>query len=127
MFVIMLFSGIFSTMNVWADKLSDLRLSLNDLYMVLLMSGWMIVFMAIFYGDALPLIVGIVITLLAFICIRTQFMISEKQFVAGMIPHHSMAVHMSRRLLAKGPSQLGEFAASIIDQQEKEIEFMKSF
>lgn len=125
MFVIMIFSGLLSTMNVWADKLSDIRLSLNDLYMVLLMAGWMLVFMAIFYSDTTPLIVGLTITGLALLCIRKQFMISEKQFINGMIPHHSMAVHMSRRLLSKGAPQLGEFASGIIDQQEKEIEFMK--
>ena len=39
MFFIMLVAGVLSTMNVWADKIDDIRLSLNDLYMILLMNG----------------------------------------------------------------------------------------
>jgi hypothetical protein len=37
MFFIMIISGLLSTMNVWVDKISDIRLGLNDLYMILLM------------------------------------------------------------------------------------------
>ena len=51
MFIIMIFSGLLSTMNIYADKLSDIRLSLNDLYMTLLMTGWMFAFMGIFYKN----------------------------------------------------------------------------
>ena len=38
MFFIMILSGLFSTMNVWADKYDDMRLSINDAYMILLMT-----------------------------------------------------------------------------------------
>ena len=41
MFIIMIVSGLLSTMNVWVDKIEDIRFSLNDLYMTLLMTGWM--------------------------------------------------------------------------------------
>jgi hypothetical protein len=34
-------------------------------------------------------------------CIRNQFLITERQYKLGMIPHHSMAVHMSKKLLEK--------------------------
>ena len=37
-------------MNVWADKLDDMRFSLNDVYMILLMTGWMLLFMGIYYN-----------------------------------------------------------------------------
>ena len=37
MFFIMIVAGALSTMNVWVDKISDIRFSLNDLYMILLM------------------------------------------------------------------------------------------
>jgi hypothetical protein len=33
MFLIMLLSGALTTMNLWADKLSDFRWSINDVYM----------------------------------------------------------------------------------------------
>jgi uncharacterized protein (DUF305 family) len=43
----------------------------------------------------------------------------------GMIPHHSMAVHMSKKLLEK-ENNIGDFLKNIINTQEKEITFMKS-
>ena len=36
MFIIMFFSGLLSTMNVWVDKYDDIRFSINDIYMTLL-------------------------------------------------------------------------------------------
>jgi hypothetical protein len=35
MFFIMIVASALSTMNVWVDKISDIRFSLNDLYMIL--------------------------------------------------------------------------------------------
>ena len=52
MFFIMLLSGFLTTMNVWADSIKDVRFSLNDLYMTLLMTGWMFMFMGLFYTFA---------------------------------------------------------------------------
>ena len=54
MFCIMILSGLLSTMNVYADKLDDIRWSLNDIYMTTLMTGWMITFMSIYYKDIKP-------------------------------------------------------------------------
>ena len=45
MFFIMVLSGFLSTMNVWVDKWDDIRFSINDVYMTLLMTGWMFLFM----------------------------------------------------------------------------------
>ena len=47
MFFIMILSGLLSTMNVWVDKLDDIRFSINDAYMTLLMTGWMFFFMGL--------------------------------------------------------------------------------
>ena len=49
MFFIMILSGLLSSMNVWANDYYDMRFSINDLYMTLLMTGWMFLFMGIFY------------------------------------------------------------------------------
>ena len=37
MFFIMIVAGALSTMNVWVNKISDIRFSLNDVYMILLL------------------------------------------------------------------------------------------
>ena len=51
MFFIMLLSGLLSTMNVWVDKVDDIRFSINDAYMTLLMTGWMFLFMGLIYQE----------------------------------------------------------------------------
>ncbi len=126
MFCIMILSGLLSTMNVYADKLDDIRWSLNDIYMTTLMTGWMITFMSIYYKDLSPFIVGICIVLFSFYAIRTQIFISQDQYLLGMIPHHSMAILMSKRLLTKDNS-ITPFLNKIITTQTKEIEYMQQF
>ena len=124
MFFIMILSGLLSTMNVYADSLSDIRLSLNDAYMILLMTGWMFFFMGIYHGNNNNIYFGLALVLINLYCIRTQFMIDEKQYLLGMIPHHSMAVFMSKKLLTKKNS-LGDFLNNIVSTQQNEIAYMK--
>jgi hypothetical protein len=125
MAIIMIFAGVLSTMNVWADKMDDMRLSINDGYMIALMTGWMIFFMGLYYKDTLPALIGATIALLILLAIRNQLFVSQDQYLRGMIPHHSMAVHMSRKLLQKDTNLRG-FVQNIVTTQEKEIELMKN-
>ena len=101
MFLIMLISGFLSTMNVWVDKVDDIRFSINDLYMTLLMTGWMFLFMGLIYRELNVFLIGLCLVIINIWCIRKQFLITETQYKLGMIPHHSMAVHMSKQLLEK--------------------------
>ena len=126
MFCIMIISGLLSTMNIWADKADDIRFSINDIYMTLLMAGWMFVFMGI-YDTELPILgIGILLVGICIWCIRTQFLVTNEQYILGMIPHHSMAVHMSRQLLRKQPGRLRKFVKNILETQQDEIRYMKS-
>lgn len=120
----MILSGLLSTMNIWVDKIEDINFSLNDVYMISLMTGWMLFFMGMKDGQNKIISIGAIIVCLSIICIRKQFMITEKQYLRGMIPHHSMAVHMSRKLLEK-QNNISKFLNSIINTQEKEIIDMK--
>ena len=124
MFCIMILSGLLSTMNIWVDKWDDIRLSINDMYMTLLMTGWMFLFMGLYYGEFLILWLGLLLVIINIIFIRTQFMITIDQYMLGMIPHHSMAIHMSKKLIQLTPN---EFVSNIITTQEKEIEYMKKY
>ena len=101
MFFIMILSGLLSTMNMWVDKLDDVRFSINDAYMILLMTGWMFLFMGLVDGESTIIFIGGLLVVVNLWCIRTQFLVSEEQYKSGMIPHHSMAIHMSKRLLEK--------------------------
>jgi len=120
----MIIAGLLSTMNVWVDKISDIRLGLNDLYMILLMAGWMLFFMGIIYKHLYAFLFGFVLVVANLFCIRTQCFVSEHQYKLGMIPHHSMAVLMSKKLLRK-PNNIQNFLENLITTQEDEINFLK--
>lgn len=125
MFFIMLLSGILSTMNVWVDKLDDVRFSINDVYMTLLMTGWMFLFMGFFYQEISVFFIGLFLIVFNIWCIRNQFLVTETQYKLGMIPHHSMAIHMSKKLLEK-ENNISPFVKNIIKTQEDEIVTLKN-
>ena len=124
MFFIMILSGLLSTMNVWVDKFDDMRFSINDVYMTLVMSGWMFLFMGLIYKEKNVFYIGLSLLIVNIWCIRTQFLVNETQYKLGMIPHHSMAVHMSKKLLEK-ENNISPLLKNIIKEQEKEILLFK--
>ena len=124
MFIIMIISGLLTTMNVYVNKINDMRLSLNDIYMTLLMSGWMLFLMGIYYMENYIIYIGLFLIVSNIWAIRTQFMITEKQYLRGMIPHHSMAIHMSKKLLNKD-NNIKNLLENIITTQDEEIKMMK--
>ena len=125
MFFIMILSGLLSTMNVWVDKWDDIRFSINDIYMTLLMTGWMFLFMGLYYTEIHIVLIGFFLVVANIWFIRTQFMLTPKQYILGMIPHHSMAILMSKKIIKDQSPLLNKFVSNIITTQEKEIEYMK--
>ena len=125
MFFIMVLSGLLTTMNIWVDKLDDIRFSINDAYMTLLMTGWMFLFMGLFYQELSIFFIGLSLIICNVWFIRTQFLVTSTQYKLGMIPHHSMAVHMSKKLLEK-ENDNSSFVKNIIKTQENEILILKN-
>lgn len=120
----MVLAGLLSTMNMWVDKLSDIQISMNDIYMIGLMKGWMIFFMGLWYSYSKGVLYGFLLVVLCYYAIRSQAFISEEQYLRGMIPHHSMAILMSKRLKEKENS-IQPLLDSIIISQDQEIQLMK--
>ena len=126
MIIFNILAGLLSTMNVYVDKLSDISFSLNDVYMIGLMTSYMILFMSLYYKDFHTMFISFVFVGIFLYCIRSQIFINEKQYLKGMIPHHSMAIHMSKRLFEKNKqNSIKELLVNIIQTQEKEIDYMK--
>jgi len=119
-------AGYASTMNVWADKWDDVRFSLNDFYMVGLMSGWMFFFMGLLTMRGGRALFGLILAVLFFVLIRTQAFVTEIQYLRGMIPHHSMAVMMSKHV-EKKPNSISHLLDQIIQTQQKELIIMKDY
>jgi len=125
MFVIMIIAGLLSTMNVWASKWSDVRWSVNDFYMALLMTGWMFLFMGILDKNFTIILLGLIFIVASLTAIRLQLYVNQKQYLLGMIPHHSMAILMSEKLKEKN-NDVESLLNEIITGQEKEIQYMKA-
>ena len=126
MIICMILAGYASTMNMWIDNIDDFQFSLNDFYMVGLMTAWMIFFMGLFTLNVKHCLLSIPFIVLFFVCIRKQFLVTEIQYLRGMIPHHSMAIMMSKRL-SKKPNSVQHLLDQIIQTQQKEIILMKSY
>jgi len=130
MIIISIIAGLLSTMNIWAVNIDHVRLHINDIYMILLMTSWMILLMNIYYFDHIKnaninIIIGLVSIVLIIYCIRTQVLIDDTQFLNGMIPHHSMAIQMAKQIKYKTTNEnIKELANNIIDTQNKEIQLM---
>ncbi len=127
MFGMSVVAALLSSMSFWADKWSDMRLSLNDWYMAFLMTGWMFLFEGIISKASGWFMFGIGLIFFSLVCIRGQVFVSKEQYIAGMIPHHSMAVKMSKELIQKyGPDVLQRLPQSIINSQVSEILLLKA-
>ena len=122
----MVLAGFASTMNMWIDNIDDFRFSLNDFYMVGLMTSWMIFFMGLFTLNMKHFLFSLPFIALFFICIRTQAFVTENQYLRGMIPHHSMAIMMSKRL-KEHPNSINHLLDRIVQSQQKEIILMKNY
>jgi len=109
--------------------------NLNFFYMALMMwapmGALMLLFMGMMYQNkTLNIIIyvsSVLIFVLAFIGIRDQALVGDKQFLRSMIPHHSGALVMCREASISDP-QIKELCfgpEGIVVSQEKEIELMK--
>jgi uncharacterized protein (DUF305 family) len=126
MFLACILAGLGSTMNTWVDKWEDVHFSLNDFYMIGLMTGLMFFFMGIFSLHGRKVLFGLIAVIAFVVLIRTQAFVNEIQYLRGMIPHHSMAVMMSKHA-EKQPNSIAHLLDQIIQNQQKEIIIMKGY
>lgn len=123
MIIMSILAGLLSTMNVFAVSYDHVRLHINDIYMVLLMTGWMTLLNN--YMHDTSLFMPIISIFVMVYCIRTQFLVNDVQFLKGMIPHHSMAIQMARNTLLKTHNpKIKKLASDIITAQTTEIRIM---
>ncbi len=129
MFVIMVVASVITGMNMWVNRLDDVRFHLNDIYMGISMTGWMLFLMGLIYSMENYIWIGIITIGISAYLIRNQVFIGEREYIDSMIPHHSMAILMSKQLQEKGQIQnkkLAQLVNNIIQTQQEEINLMKS-
>ena len=111
---------------IMIDSPDDYRISLNQVYMAVIMGS----FMVFVEGLMHPLPLGVwalFVTLFVgcWLAVRNQWGITDKQYLLDMIPHHSMAVLTSKHVVSRH-SAVHELARAILDTQIREIQEMKS-
>jgi len=127
-FIIIFIAGLLTTGNVFTVNFDDMRWSLNDAYKSLMLAGWIFLIWGVGYQMMKHTIIGLMLLVISFYAIRTQFMITPNQYIKTMIPYNSMVEFMSKELLANqhpGP-QLSNFANNVISGQQNQINLMKN-
>jgi len=117
---------------IMVNKLSDLTNSYGKLYMALIMVIYML-FIDIALKDYMNkrvsmgwyLLLSILLILFIYLY-RYQIGINDKQYLEGMIEHHSMAILTSKEIIKKSKnSKVLRLAEKILYEQENEIHLMK--
>jgi len=114
------------------DSINDVLLSLNRLYMSLLMVTAMQILMLTMMRPMYPnkvinsriMMGAVAIFIFSLFALRTQLFISDQQYMKAMIPHHSSAVMTSKHATIRD-REIEQLSRSIISSQEKEITQMK--
>ena len=118
---------------IMIEQISDFTNSIGKAYMSIIM-GIFMVLMEVGMHDhqydvcSTNFYIGLVAALLLFIYLyRKQVAIKDKQYLEGMIEHHSMALLTSKEILTKTDDyNVAKLAKNIIQTQETEIKTMKS-
>ena len=134
-FIVMVIVGIlFNPMNILAYRIKDLYLSTTLIYSGLLMASVMmcaheiIHYLTMGHFNKYVFFTGIFLSIfISIVFLRNQLVVSDKQWLKRMIPHHSTALTTSHKIYNKTNNPaLKKLAKNIIDTQEKEIKLMKS-
>ena len=132
-FIVMVIVGIlFNPMNMLAYRFDDLYLSLTLFYGGLIMASNMIwsheIIHFIHHGKMSYIIfgIGILLTIVTTLIIRSQLFVDDNQWLRRMISHHSTALTTSHKIKnTTQNAELKKLAEDIIDTQEREINQMK--
>jgi hypothetical protein len=136
LFIVMFFVGLLlNPMNILAYRLSDLYLSITLIYSALFMASNMlwshqiVHYLSMGHFNSQIFILGICLSLLFVILLRTQLFVNDENWLKRMITHHSTALTTTKQLLSKKRvnDNIFRLAKDIITTQEIEILTMKNF
>lgn len=127
------FVAMFILMYAMVDRLENVYVNFNQVYMVGLMAAPMVLIEMVLMRSMYPnaklnaviILATLVVMMLCWVFIRQQTAISDNQFVRSMIPHHAGAVLMCEENKLKDPD-LVKLCQDIISSQKAEIALMTS-
>ena len=114
-------------------ELNHFYISINRIYLAILMASAMAVIMMAMMYKMYPdkkrnnflMIIALIVFAFTLAGVRTQTPISDIQYMRAMIPHHSSAILTSENANIKDP-EVRKLADGIIEAQVKEIAEMKA-
>jgi len=117
---------------IMVNSLADITNNIGKAYMAIIMSLFMILLEIMMHDHhydvfSLNFYLGIFVSLIIFVYLyRKQVSINDKQYLEGMIEHHSMALLTSEEILLKTDNyNVAKLAKNIIQTQTDEIRTMK--
>jgi hypothetical protein len=117
---------------IMIEKISDFTNSVGKAYMAIIMGIFMVLMEVAMHDHQYDVCstnfyIALVAALLLFVYLyRKQVAIKDKQYLEGMIEHHSMALLTSKEILTKTDDyNVAKLAKNIIQTQETEIKVMK--
>lgn len=127
------FISMYVLMYAMVNSAGDIYSSLNQFYMAGLMTAPMVVIelllMTSMYKNkrlnAIVLFASVVIGVGFFVGIRQQVIISDRQFLRSMIPHHSGAILMCEGASLRDP-RIIDLCKTIVAGQQAEIDQMRA-
>ena len=131
--IILSFISMYVLMYSMANSFADVYNSLNQVYMAGLMTAPMVVIelwlMSSMYKDrklnAVAIAISIAAGALFFTFIRQQTLITDRQFLRSMIPHHSGAILMCEEASIQD-QRIKDLCKEIIASQRREIDQMRA-
>jgi len=118
---------------IMIEQFSDFTNSTGKAYMSIIMGIFMVLLEVAMHDHQYDVCstnfyIALVLLLILFIYLyRKQVAIKDKQYLEGMIEHHSMALLTSKEILKKTDDyNVAKLAKNIISSQENEIKIMKS-
>jgi hypothetical protein len=127
------FLSMYILMYAMVDVIGNVYPSLNQFYMAALMTAPMVVIELVLMSgmyrnrkwNAVILVASVAAGLIAFLLIRQQTAISDREFLRSMIPHHAGAILMCNQAELQDP-QIQELCRGIVAGQQAEIDLMKA-
>ena len=117
---------------IMIQKLSDFTNSTGKVYMSIIMGIFMVLLEVAMHDHQYEVVstkyyITFGLLLIVFVTLyKTQQFISDKQYLEGMIEHHSMAILTSNKILEKTDNyNVAKLAKEIIQKQQDEIIIMK--
>ena len=118
---------------IMIDQFSDFTNNLGKAYMSVIMAVFMVLIEVAMHDHQYDVCstnfyIGLVAALILFVYLyRKQVAIKDKQYLEGMIEHHSMGILTSEEILKKTDNyDVTKLAKNIIQTQQDEINIMKN-